>query len=137
MSDETLHGPIRMWLTVFAGSVATEVQEISRPRFVIGREEGCDLVLDDPKVSREHAEIVGSNGPFRVLRDLGSANGTLVNGRPLHPPAGFTAGSAGETELSGGEWLIFGDTLTRITLVDPRQVTEPGPPGGGAPSQVE
>jgi adenylate cyclase len=44
-----------------------------------------DLVLDDPAVSREHASIRGD--PFgHVLIDLGSVNGTLVNGDPLHGP---------------------------------------------------
>jgi signal transduction histidine kinase len=53
--------------------VATEKKSI-----VIGREAGCDVVLDDRTVSRRHAEIrVGEDSV--VLADLGSSNGTYVN----------------------------------------------------------
>ncbi len=50
-----------------------------RGRLVMGRGSDCDLILDEPEMSRQHAaiEIVGDN---IYLRDLGSANGTLVNG---------------------------------------------------------
>jgi len=50
---------------------------------VIGRGDEADIVVDDPGVSRRHAEIrVTSDGPHLVssLRDLGSTNGTLVDG---------------------------------------------------------
>ena len=45
----------------------------------IGRADDCELVIDDPRVSRRHAEIRPS-GPDYLLVDLGSTNGTLVNG---------------------------------------------------------
>jgi pSer/pThr/pTyr-binding forkhead associated (FHA) protein len=47
--------------------------------FVLGRAPECDLVLDGPSVSRRHARIVREADAF-VIEDLGSANGTLVNG---------------------------------------------------------
>jgi pSer/pThr/pTyr-binding forkhead associated (FHA) protein len=47
--------------------------------FVLGRAPECDLVLDGASVSRRHARIVREAEGF-VLEDLGSANGTLVNG---------------------------------------------------------
>ncbi|GMA87031.1 hypothetical protein GCM10025868_22810 [Angustibacter aerolatus] len=50
---------------------------------VIGRGEEADVVLDDPGVSRRHAEIrVTTDGPHltATLRDLGSTNGTFVDG---------------------------------------------------------
>ena len=46
---------------------------------VLGRSPDCDLVLDSPMVSRRHAELVQEEGEFRI-RDLGSANGTFVDG---------------------------------------------------------
>ncbi|MBI3928750.1 MAG: ATP-binding cassette domain-containing protein [Armatimonadetes bacterium] len=50
--------------------------------FLIGRHPDCDLVLDSPLVSRQHAEIrAGDQG--RILRDLGSSNGTFVHGKPV------------------------------------------------------
>jgi hypothetical protein len=51
---------------------------------VLGRSRDCDIVLDDPNVSRRHAEIRPSGGSWTV-RDLGSTNGVKVNGRRLEP----------------------------------------------------
>lgn len=60
-----------------------------RGKLVIGRGSDCDLVLDEPEMSRRHAMIENS-GDMIFLRDLGSANGTFVNGvqvrnAVLHP----------------------------------------------------
>jgi pSer/pThr/pTyr-binding forkhead associated (FHA) protein len=49
---------------------------------LIGRSRGCDLQIPDSDASRRHAEIYRSEGGF-FLRDLGSTNGTFVNGRPV------------------------------------------------------
>jgi hypothetical protein len=48
--------------------------------FVIGRSRECDLVLDDPNVSRRHAELRREDDGWAV-HDLGSTNGIKVNGR--------------------------------------------------------
>jgi pSer/pThr/pTyr-binding forkhead associated (FHA) protein len=59
-------------------------QEVSmlKPRLSIGRRPGNDLVLDHLTISGEHAAIDNtSNGAF--VSDLGSTNGTLVNGQPI------------------------------------------------------
>lgn len=48
----------------------------------IGREATCDVVLESPRVSRRHCRVEVGDGEF-MLRDLGSANGTRVNGGPL------------------------------------------------------
>jgi pSer/pThr/pTyr-binding forkhead associated (FHA) protein len=50
-----------------------------RGRLVIGRGSDCDLVLDEPEMSRRHA-VIENSGDGMFLRDLGSANGTFVNG---------------------------------------------------------
>lgn len=49
---------------------------------VFGRSDDCDVVLTDPNVSRRHAHAVTLNGMVAVV-DLGSSNGTLVNGIPI------------------------------------------------------
>ena len=50
--------------------------------FTIGRRHSCDLVLDDPQTSREHARvIVGEQSA--AIQDLSSGNGVLVNGRRI------------------------------------------------------
>ena len=49
----------------------------------VGRGQGVDIRLDDPSVSRLHAELV-RRGPYVYVVDLGlSRNGTRVNGRPV------------------------------------------------------
>jgi hypothetical protein len=49
---------------------------------VIGRIPACDLVVNDTNVSRRHASIQRSGQQF-VLTDLGSTNGTLLNGKKV------------------------------------------------------
>jgi Protein of unknown function (DUF3662)/FHA domain len=51
----------------------------------LGRSRQCDIVLDDPNVSRQHAEI-RPRGDSWVLTDLGSTNGSLLNGRRIDGP---------------------------------------------------
>ena len=51
-------------------------------RLVLGRSSGCQLVFADDTVSRRHAELRMVDGRW-ILRDLGSSNGTWVNGRKV------------------------------------------------------
>ena len=60
-----------------------------RGRLTIGRGPECDLILDEPEMSRKHA-LIENSGDGIYLRDLGSSNGTFVNGvqvrdAVLHP----------------------------------------------------
>lgn len=64
----------------------------------IGRLPECDVVLSDPATSRRHARIVRRDGGF-VLVDLGSTNGTFVNGEPVT-----------ERELRDGDRITLGGT---------------------------
>jgi serine phosphatase RsbU (regulator of sigma subunit) len=56
--------------------------KLAAGRVVIGRHPGCDVVLDAPAVSRQHAAVTVVGGRHHV-EDLQSRNGTTVNGRPL------------------------------------------------------
>ena len=117
---ETMHGPARMWLTVVVDGRPSDVVEVAKAPFLIGRDDSCDLVLGDEKVSRRHAAIAPAMGIGRNLRDLGSANGTLVNGEPMKPAPGFNASQERAVDLYGGEVLQFGDTIVLASLIDPR-----------------
>ncbi len=69
---------------------------LTRSQTRIGRGQGADIQVDDSGVSRAHAEIV--LGLPVVIRDLGSTNGTLVDGRkvteaPLHNGSRIQVGS--------------------------------------------
>ena len=69
----------------------------------VGRGAGCDIALDDPTVSRLHAELV-RRGPHLYVSDLGlSTNGTTVNGRPV-----------GRRVLDDGDVIAFGKTRARV-----------------------
>lgn len=52
---------------------------------VIGRDDDCHVVIDDRRASRHHARITQTEDGY-VLEDLGSKNGTFLNGQPLTAP---------------------------------------------------
>lgn len=58
---------------------------IEGTRLVVGRSPDCDAHVDDPGISRRHAEVQAAGDGFE-LRDLGSANGTLLNGKRIDMP---------------------------------------------------
>lgn len=55
---------------------------IDSERISMGRQPGCDLILDGNGVSKEHAVLL-TIGNDHILEDQGSTNGTLVNGQPI------------------------------------------------------
>jgi hypothetical protein len=69
-------------LDVTTGEGARQSYDIATPVTLLGRGTDCDLRLVDPGVSRHHAEI-RVEGPEIVLVDLGSTNGSFVNGQPI------------------------------------------------------
>src|SRR5262249_22124763 len=60
--------------------------EISRDLTVVGRKEDCDLRLDHKSVSKMHCVLVKTDG-LLLVRDLGSTNGTRVNGQRIRRAA--------------------------------------------------
>jgi len=74
-------------------------------RVMIGRGASNAVQLHDTEVSREHAELCRRGNVF-VIRDLGSSNGTYVNGRPVQ-----------EQELASGDQIQLGRTLLLYTGV--------------------
>ncbi len=82
--------------------------ELSRV-VVVGRDVGCDLALPDEQISRRHAALEPRADGTVILTDLGSTNGTFVNGHRL------------------GEELRLGDTTCAVEVV----------PAGPQPSLVQ
>jgi adenylate cyclase len=76
---------------------------------VLGRDPKADIVLADARISRRHARFSWRGSGF-LLEDLGSKNGTFVNGAP-----------AGATALNHGDWLSFGGMVGRFDFVSHEQ----------------
>jgi FHA domain-containing protein len=100
--------------------VMIEVREPNRPSrrvpatgapIRIGRAPDCELVLRDSRVSRRHARLTARDGVL-VLTDLGSTNGTRVNGHRVS-----------EVVLGAGDRITMGETVLTI---------EPAAAGTGA-----
>ena len=78
----------------------------------IGAHEGCDLVLDDPTVSRFHCELQLDRRAR--IRDVGSRNGTFVDGVQI-----------GEAFLRDGARLRLGRSVVRVELGAPTSAPTP------------
>ena len=71
---------------------------------VVGRSPSSDVVVDEPFVSATHARLT-LQGPALVLEDLGSTNGTMVNGHLIGQPV----------TLRDGDEVQIGDTIMRVS----------------------
>jgi hypothetical protein len=71
-------------------------------QLLLGRHHSCDVVLDDPTVSRLHARLAFRHGKW-VLNDLASTNGTIINGVRLE-----------RCTLRPGDHLVLGEAHLRI-----------------------
>lgn len=69
-------------ITLSLGGRTLERYEFDKPLIRVGRNEDCDIPIDNLGVSRYHSEILFKDG-FYLLRDLQSNNGTFVNGRRI------------------------------------------------------
>ena len=74
----------------------------------IGRAANNEIVIDDVEVSRRHAQIIRQPDGTYVVEDLGSTNGTFVNGRR----------SVGLTPLQHGDVIDFGESIS-LTFLQP------------------
>src|SRR5439155_19076584 len=113
-----------MRLEIREGAAAGTTIEVGEGRFTVGREEGCDLVLaDDPEASRRHAYLTALPDGRCEVGDLGSRNGTYVNGQRL----------SGPVALSGGEEVRIGQTVLAALAPEPAgEATEMAPADAGA-----
>jgi hypothetical protein len=76
--------------------------ELVGAHLVVGRSSSCQIVLGDDTVSRRHAELRFDDGRW-MLRDLGSSNGTYVNGRLVT-----------EAEVRAGDVIHLGGCRLRL-----------------------
>jgi pSer/pThr/pTyr-binding forkhead associated (FHA) protein len=101
--------PVRRTPSLLVTSPAGVEREfvLAAPSVTIGRSGSCDVVLDDPNASRQHARItIGADGA--TVEDLGSTNGTWRGGARLEP---------GPSSLANGDELTI--SRTRLRWIDP------------------
>jgi pSer/pThr/pTyr-binding forkhead associated (FHA) protein len=109
-------------LEVAGGTLAGKRFEVEG-ELTFGRE-GTDVLLDDPQVSRRHAMVRIGAGGLQV-EDLGSSNGTFVNGTRI----------AGPTPLRPGDEVRLGDTMLRVASA-PEAAPQPFQPAAAPPPQT-
>lgn len=79
---------------------------IAGNEIIVGRSQDCDLPLvDDIQASKRHASLTIRNGVL-VLRDLGSSNGTFLNGSKIN----------GLEPVSDGDWIVVGRSEIRVSM---------------------
>ncbi len=78
------------------------LDSLTAGRLVLGRSPACQLTFADDTVSRRHAELRLLDGRW-ILRDLGSSNGTWVNGRQVM-----------EAEVTAGDEVYLGGCRFRL-----------------------
>ncbi|MGO9956485.1 MAG: FHA domain-containing protein [Solirubrobacteraceae bacterium] len=116
--ETSISGGKRAWLSDTAAVATRLVDLIARPsrrelgrssallaldwsgaqtEMLVGRDDGCDVVLPNVAVSRRHARLLFRDGRW-IIQDLDSTNGTAVNGRWV-----------GRCELRPGDDILLGD----------------------------
>lgn len=128
-----LSGPSAPRPSVTVADPYGKTTEIEVSPFVVGRDTDCDLVVDDPRASRRHAQLEVQPDGRVVLRDLGSESGTFI----------------GDQRIQGGVWLTVpgsfrvGDTVLEVrragdatassfALAAAATITSPSGPGNAA-----
>jgi len=84
---------------------------LDKNELIVGREQTADIPISDPEISRRHARLFFQNGGY-IIEDLGSTNGTFVNGQKI----------SGPYLLRPGEVINFGEhvsVLFESVQVDP------------------
>jgi hypothetical protein len=95
---------VRARLVQFEQGRRVGTTQIPSDLLTIGRDPGCDVVLDHARISRQHARIeAAENG--HVLIDLNSTNGTVVAGQRVRGAVRLRAGDA--IELAGEVTLVY------------------------------
>ena len=100
--------PVLGWLVILRGRRRGRDFRIDKDVSVLGRDGTCDFVIEDETVSRQHVRIRIEGEKF-VLFDLGSGNGTFVNGEQVQ-----------RVDLEDGDVIKVGDSLILFKEAKPR-----------------
>jgi predicted component of type VI protein secretion system len=90
-------------LTIQVGPNPGKSFLLNKPDMIIGRDLTVDIVINDVEVSRKHAHVIAQQGGY-LIEDLGSTNGTVINGQRLTSPY----------LLHPGEQIVLGEHVTLV-----------------------
>lgn len=107
-------------LAMRSGPNPGQIFDLYKNEIYLGRDVSNDIVINDPEVSRKHARITAQAGGY-VLEDLGSTNGTYINGQRLMGPH----------MLRSGEVIMLGENVSLVIQEvydkDATVISAPGP----------
>jgi predicted component of type VI protein secretion system len=86
-----------------AGPSVGKIYPLEKSEIFVGRDLSNDIVINDPEISRRHARLFMQGNSY-VLEDLGSTNGTFVNGQRLMGPS----------ILRPGDSITFGERMSLV-----------------------
>jgi predicted component of type VI protein secretion system len=103
--------PQTIQMVMRTGPTPGKAIPLSKSEIFVGRDATCDIVINDAEISRRHAKLT-LQGDSYVLEDLGSTNGTFVDGQRLMGPH----------PLKSGDLVLFGENVSlsyEAVLYDP------------------
>ncbi len=126
----TSSGSFKLTLVNTQSSTPPKEFELIKPEVVIGRDDGVEIVISTPAVSRRHARLM-LEGDAYAIEDLGSSNGTFVNGDRL----------IGRRKLQHGDQIRLGQAINLMysspVAEEPgKTAVRPATPVPAAPSHV-
>lgn len=126
-------------LVMLAGPNMGGEYELDKEMVLLGRDEKCDVIVADVEVSRQHARITRTPQGY-VLEDLGSTNGTVLDGERVTGPRLLESGS----RIALGETVVFAFELgerdaeaTVVASLRGEGETAPTPGEGAAEDEFE
>jgi pSer/pThr/pTyr-binding forkhead associated (FHA) protein len=144
--------PDKLRLKIVSGNAAGDTVEVGDEEFIIGRQaEGAGSLANDIEISRTHARISAEPDGRFVIQDLGSTNGTYVNGRRIEKPLALEVGDrieVGASTLVVQVGAIQPTPAASETIAPPSRSAEPATdvpaateaapePAEAAPAEVE
>lgn len=125
-------------LIMRTGPVPGKTFELTKTETYIGRDINNDIVINDSEVSRKHARLILQAGGY-VLEDLGSTNGTFVNGQRLMGPHVLRPGELillGENVSLAFEAGYDADATMVASSLQTAAAAPPPPPRPAAPAPI-
>jgi pSer/pThr/pTyr-binding forkhead associated (FHA) protein len=109
-------------LLVVGGDTSKKEVTLRRPRTVVGRKKGCKIRIQSEAVSRIHCSLVTQGGRL-TAKDLGSSNGTFVNGHKIK-----------EQVLQAGDKLQVGPITFQVQIIGAPTANERAARGAAEPT---